>query len=316
MEDAEFVSLSPLKKNYYFLLQSMFNKRGEFYYKDAYFAAALNCEIDTISKIRREFVKKGWITIVPGRWDKHGRGISTTYKSVRWAKTPKKEEGLQFAKFQRYALEMMLDDEVSHDSIVVYVALSYWKHFNFIDDDNGNTVFFITKSKLKELTGFNGIEKLESCIKELYSKIKYDGDDHLFEYKDLYHKFKFYSWSNPSDPAESEINYKCQKAFWDKVVKRGKELQEKKQKAANKKQLAELESVYDYFKECYNNAYNSLPNPYSQQINELINIASKIGVENTKKAINYFFLDVSHKKRNNLSRFLEQKVWEKLTNVK
>lgn len=316
METPEFVNLSPAKKSYYFLLQSMFNKFGQFYYRDSNFAAALNCSDDTIKKARREFVKKGWITVIPGRRDKHGRGLATQYTSVKWSRPPQKDDGFQFSPFQRYSLEMLLNKKLSLDCVVVYMSLSYWSYFHQLEDG----AFFITKSQLKELTGLKGMNQIEECIEELYDSFQYASGSHLFEYDDQYHKYKFEKWATPSEPSEDEGNRSIQKRFWDNVMKQGKVLQEKKQSKAKEKELAEVIGICEYFKMRYKDYYGIEPNPDAFQMHDLILATKEIGELDMRHAINRYFIDdikgLYRSQRRTMKKFLDLRYWEKHVSVK
>lgn len=317
VKNEEFKELSSLKKSYYFLLQSMANKFGEFYYRDTNFAAALDCSDEAIKKARREFVKKGWITIIPGRRDKHGRGIATQYTFVKWSKPPQKDDGKRFAPIQRYTLEMILNNGLSADCIVTYIVLTYWKHFHELEDG----AFFITKTQLKELTGLKGMNKIDNCLEELYNSIHYSGGSHLFEFADQYHKYKFSKWATPAEPSDDETNRKNQKRFWDNVVKQGQLLQEKRQTKEKDRQLKELSAVYEYFKQRYQDYYGIMPNPSDNQIKELLLQSRVIGELDMRYAVNHYFTEqtikgVSSSQRRTLKKFLDLKLWENNTSVK
>lgn len=293
----------------------MFNKFGEFYRQDAIFAAALNCKINTIAIARREFAKLEWIGFVPGRMDRHGRGVSTVYKAVKWSTTPKKGEGKQFVPFQRYALEILLRYEMSYESIVVYVALSYFRYLKEVEDDNGN-YFFITKKKLKELTGIDSQGKIEKCLAELYQKFQYDDGDHLFEYKDQYHKYKFTDWGLPSDPEDDENSRNNQNNFWDKVSHKAKNLEGKKRENELKRQLSKQHDMIDYFEDKYKSYYGTEPKPFDYDVVAFLSKSKDIGKPVMKLAINQYFnpdvWDVPPSQRRTLKRFLEMKYWERI----
>ena len=265
-ENERFKSLSPTKKCYYFLLQSMFNRQGEFYFSDTNFAAALGCSHETVTKARREFVKNGWIQIQPGMRDKTGRGVSTIYKFVRWANTPKQDEKKRFARVPRYAFEMTLRRSLPYDDIVLWCTLIYWKHLYELEDGN----FFITKSKLKDITGIKGMYKLEKSIDRLYNSIEYRSGDRLFEYQDKYHQIKFTKFSLPEESMEN------QRIFWEGVIQKGRDLQKKKQAKSKTLEYAKLKYIYNFFEKEYEKRYGGVPKPYDEQINRLIMISKRM----------------------------------------
>jgi hypothetical protein len=308
-EDDQFKKLSPLKKTYYFLIQSMANKFGEFYDSDMFFAAALNCSDEAIKKARREFVKKEWIEIVPGRRDKQGRNLATQYKSVKWSTAPKKGDNKQFAGMQRYALEMLLKHQYSHESIVVYITLSYWRNFHRFEEGD----FFIQKSKLRELTGIDSQGKIEKCLDELYN-FQYSGGVHLFEFKDKYHTLHFDKWATPGDPTEDENNREIQKRFWERIKETSKSMQKEKDMKAKKKELSSLEVAWEMFEESYMSKYGNKPSPHEEQITELLAATKEIGLEDMKQVINHFFNadhvpGMTRSQRRTLGKFLSIEYW-------
>jgi hypothetical protein len=285
MESEEFQKLSPIKKCYYWLIQSMANKTGEFYFSDTNFAAALGCSFETITKYRRVFVNKGWIEIVPGKKDKQGRMLATVYTSVKWSKTPKQGEGLRFCPFQRYALEMLLNNKVSIPTVTVYVILNYWRFFHESDDVD----FFITKSQLKKLSGIQSSKKVESCIEELYKSFIFEKGRHLFKYEDDYHRYKFSMWSVPADPTNDINNRDIQKNFWEYVFSKGKELQKSKQATLQEKQLIHSKKVLEYFIKKYKSSYGNIPSPFEVQVKQLAELTNKFGAQHLHMEIDKFF---------------------------
>lgn len=299
IECTEFQKLSSIKKCFYWLIQSWANKNGEFYLSDTNFAAAINCSYDTITKARREFVKAGWIEIVPGKKDKYGRGLATIYKKVKWSKTPQQGEGLRFCPFQRYALEMLLNKKISIPSVIVYVILNYWKFFHESDDED----FFITKSQLKKLSGIQSLTKIESCIEDLYTSFKFNNGSHLFEYENQYHRYKFWEWSVPADPSNDLTNRDIQKKFWENVFSKGQELQKSKQATPSKK-------VLEYFIKKYKNAYGNIPSPSEFQVKQLAQLTNKFGAKKMCRDIDKFFATekisgISPSSRKTLRIFME-----------
>lgn len=314
-EDVLFKKLSPVKKCYYYLLQSEFNKRGEFYFRDADFAAALDVSIETIRKYRREFVKNGWIEIQAGGRDRYGRGLATTYKSVKWAHIDK---GHQFVRVNRIDMDMLLSNigrRFTHDTIVVWVALKYWRMVNTVDD-----VFFIAKSKLVDLTGIKSLTKIDNAFVCLNSFV-FSGGSHLLEYEDRYHRYEIKHLLGWASPSESPDNYGVQSSFWKRVEEKGNDIQfelnEKDKVRRRKKGEVFLEDLYRYFEEKYQEKYEKpLPSNYLSSQDELEAAAKQIGVKEMVKSINHYFAAdhvesvTSHNaKTRTLANFLKLKYW-------
>lgn len=312
-ENEQFRKLSPLKKCYYFMLQSRFNKQREFYCRDTEFAAALNCSDKSIKAARPEFIKNGWIDVIPGHKDKRGRGLSTVYKSVKWSDPPKKGDNKQFYAMQRYAFEMILQKNYMHESVVVYLVLNYWRGFNRFDEGD----FYITKSKLRELTNIDSMDKIEKCLEEL-STFRYAGETPLFKYKDKYHNFHFDEWAMPADPMDDDNARTIQKTYWQSIAAKGKELEKEKQAKLQKEKLKELSHVVDLFKSKFTDYYNQKPANYDYQAADLLSETEKIGVERMEKAINGFFSEksipgVPPSSKRTLGKFLSIRYWETIS---
>jgi hypothetical protein len=309
-QNEQFRKLSPLKKTYYFLLQSMANKFGEFYYSDMNFAAALNCSEEAIKKARREFSKNGWIEIVPGRRDKQGRNLATKYTKVKWSTTPKKGDDKQFSVMQRYAFEMLLRKGFAHESIIIYLMLNYWRNFHRFEKGD----FFIQKSKLRELTRIDSSRKIESCLQELYT-FTYSQGSHLFEYKDKYHTYNFDKWTIPADPTDDENSRELQKRHWEQVMDKGKEMQRQKQLKIQKKELSSLEHAWDLFQLNYMDKYGTRPAPYGNQVTLLLSATKEIGLDRMESVISHYFKSDSipglpRSQRRSLGKFLSMEYWK------
>lgn len=298
-ENNEFKKLSPVYKAYYYLLQSQFNRKGMFYASDGFFAATLDCSIESIRKARRLFKKLGWITIGEGKLDKGGRGLATTYYYVKWAAT---KESNRFAQISRSTFTTLLKNginiaRIKCPMIVTYISLCYWRQFNSYDNDD----FFITKTKLRELTGFNNVIDPIKCTQQT---IEFTDGSHLFNYKDEHFKLKITKWVNVAEPSKDENTRKQQYEYWDMVKQRGKHLQRKldyKEEARNKKKG---EWIAEQFKEKYIEKYNTKPQFYSQQYEELGCLYKKMGKDKLLLEINAFFENETFDSRKTLGQFI------------
>lgn len=202
MEDSEeFRGLTPTEKVYYFQLISEFNLRQkEFYKADLEFAVMLALSEDKIRRARRKFQYLGFLNIKPG-FRSRGKGVATSYLSIRWNKPG---EGEFFAQFHRYVFESMLSKvrsgKLKHSDVLIYVYLSYlqWKNRGANDGK-----FYIAKRLLNELTN---VADSTSAVVRLHALYTFTSGAHLFEYKDQYHKIAFDKWTTLADPSEDENN--------------------------------------------------------------------------------------------------------------
>jgi hypothetical protein len=323
IEDEIFKVLSPIKKLYYFLLQSKFNKEGTFYYRDADFAAALSCSPETIKKARTEFSKNGWIKFKSGHQDKQGRGVATTYSSVKWAETPNKNEaykGNRFAMMQRFSFEMLLDEILNnrfkHDDCLIWLCLEYWSLLNYTEGDD--LQFFISKGQLKDLTGIQSQNKIDTSLSDLYYKFEFSGGSHLFEFKDKYHRYDFIKWSKWATPSESEGNYNAYKRYWDKVQNKAQQIQGKINRDTQKRELKRIGKSLTLFKNMYEKYYGVEPNITEDQALLFKKVISKVGDEKASYAIQSYFkaeqiTGIYKSQRRTLGQFLKLKYWDKVS---
>lgn len=310
IEHPSFHSLTPTQKLYMWFIISEFNLRGQFYLSDLQAAVTIGAKEETIRKARPILQNLGFIETRPGFKGADGRGVATSYLAVPWARTPKKGEGKQFKKQDRYTFETLLEqvrnDQFSISDVVVYVYLNYIRQFNQKDD-----AFYISKSELKELTN---IQKADECIRNLYNNFTYSGGEHLFEFEDRYHGFRIEEWAQAKVDGErayqrlQEIRTKVEQI---RQAQRGREIE----RANERGELIDPVQLPDMFKELYKQRYGKKPALDWGQEERLIELGKKHGVKGVGNRLRqYMTADVvpnpTNAKHRTLGRFL--RIYEEL----
>ena len=274
IEHDEFKKLSPVQKLYYWFLASEFNRRGEFYKDDAWFAAALGLKsINTIERARRKFKKMGFIDFTSGGWTKGQRPYATTYHNIKWARPTGKGEGLQYVEQHRYAFNALLNrirsGNLTHADVTVYVYLNYvFKLFNG----------YIRKSDFQKLV--YSISQPMNNLKNLYNNFSFANGSLLFEYKDHYHSIEITKWSYFADPAEDENNRKLEEEYYQEIDNRKTELRKEKSKkeiqnAGKRGKLIYPEQLPLVFKAAYEEMYQTTCVLDGNKKDELIELGKK-----------------------------------------
>jgi hypothetical protein len=202
----ELTKLPPSAKVYHWQLMSEFNLcQGEFYKSDLEMAAMLNVKEKTIQRARKSLNGLGLIKATSG-FRSRGKGIATTYNWVKDAITGDIElyDGDSYTKMHRHTFNMLLrlmrQGSINHDGIVRYVCLDYWMQRN-----GNHTEFFISKRKLNGLTNLSNRCDDFSRILNSFYQCRASQDRQIFGYKEDYHQWQFYGWSNYADPREDEL---------------------------------------------------------------------------------------------------------------
>lgn len=200
LANPEYKELPVSHRLYLLYVISEFNWRGSFYQADQEVAAALDVSISTLRRARRSCGERGWVEYRSGFQDERERNVATRYDDV-----PHADPQEPFSKMPHHSLRMVLDQvrrgNFKRKDALVYNYLGYWRQ-QCTYKRNGNTDFFITKRKLRELTG---IHDSPGCVDRLYEKFQYSGGDHLFEYSG-YRRLTFTNWGWPADPDEDQRN--------------------------------------------------------------------------------------------------------------
>jgi hypothetical protein len=300
IEDEVFVKLTPTEKLYYWLVVSEFNLNDgqEFYRADDWFAAALKLSTIKIRTARRKLQALRWLEIVPGRRDKHGRNLTTTYKNVKWAMPPDKESGMQFAKIHRMTFEVLIDEmrdgHFTHEEVVIYVYLRYW--FKTTRSEYIN----LKKSEMKRITG---IPKTPEYIKSLHQKFRFSDDEScLFHYVD---KYRLMSFSNLESVAFNQDRVLRIRKRIDAAVNalREKEAQKQRQKSKNNGVIF-AEDLEDVFRDLYFERYEKKAQLFGQEKVMLKEFGQHYDVELVAKAMRVYMFNHEGKGRNTLSSFL------------
>lgn len=202
MEGDEFRKWPPGERLYYLRLIDEANERhGEtFYMSDLRLAAELGISERTIRRARSRAKKLGWLDFVPGRVDLRGNHLATTYHRVQWAMP---EPGQAYCLVSRWlfriALDFCRDKALSPADVVVYMALAYWqwKHREAFREVGG---FYISKSKLRELTGLQDAPKRVGYIASAFKEAGWQP----FKVADSWHHLNILGWGEPPGPGTSE----------------------------------------------------------------------------------------------------------------
>lgn len=333
IENPEFVAMSPSQKVYYLALVSEFNLRGEFYRSDQEFAVLIGAatdkepvkypftldrrdgclygvSVDTIRRARRELQKKGWIAYKPGTRSRRGT-VATTYKQVRHARAA---EEMFFAPMHRHTFDMLLDQarrgQFTHADLVAYTALVYWGYKHGRPGD-----FFITKGKLRELTG---LESAPDHVARLHDRFKYAGGRPLFDYQDTHQRLRFTEWRTAADPEKDETNREIAKR-WEREVEAAtqaaRQAKERRQRVNVPPALAHEpapEDLLKAFEELFRQRYGDLSGAGVREAaaRELLKLGRRFGAPVVLKALLVYFraADVPNRtgaNRRTLRNFLE-----------
>jgi hypothetical protein len=214
LEDEQFKILTPIDKIFYWYLASEFNLWGELVCSDLKASQALSVSLPKIRATRRKFQKNGWIDVQSG-FIKGERKFATKYRKVEWS-IPSKRLKKQFVKMDRQVFESLLDlirrKILTHADVVVLICLHYWKNLLNgwgVQGNRGAEEFFITKKKLRELTGIRDCAKI---VAGLYEKAIFAGGIHLFQYVDNHSTFNFTEWL--VKPGGQEDNEEKHNSAW------------------------------------------------------------------------------------------------------
>lgn len=231
IENPEFQAIPATFKLLYWLLVSEYNLDGKFSKDDSWLAAVLNCTPKTIQSARKKLKEMELI-----KTQISSGGI--VYSEVKFAIVPKAEKakGSYFTWMNRYQFEDVLyyassakGKRFNHGDIVTYVALTYWRYRT----RNTDNEFYISKSKLRELTGYADAPQ---SVSKLYDAYVFNSDDdedaeHLFEFEDRHRKLYFYGWNISADPENNEGNASNAADMIADIERRAKKMRNEKRQA-------------------------------------------------------------------------------------
>lgn len=221
MEGEQFRTMSPTKKVYLWLLMGQFNRRGGTFYKtDLEIAVTLNVCKKSIERARGTLSELGWIKVKPGFQNSRGQGIATRYLDVTWSTISALDEGDFWAPMDYYSFHMMLNrlrrGTLQPADLVVYVFLTYWRHWKCQGRWRDEDKFYISKRDLRRLTNLvNAPKRLE----KLYENFVFCCGTHFFEF-DGYNKLTITNWRIAADPDENENNRRNAKQWIEEIKER------------------------------------------------------------------------------------------------
>lgn len=310
LKDDAFKEMQSSWKMYYFLLQSEYNLRdksfynedssGDFYERDAKFAAMLNVSLksNNISKARKKFIEKNWIDANPGTLTRGGQRKATEYTYVRWAMPT--QEKKTWAKVDRatflYLLKKLRDKPRFHDVLVVWIGLLFicLSKKTAWGGVRGVNSFTLNKKDIADYANQSQpkIKKALDALKELgfiQSWFEPKLNSYHIEHFTLYGHQRKGGYSYGEEVWFEKVQPISK--FLDEVELEGAERSQEKARKQAEGTLEKHHDVFEIYSRCFQAVYKDNPTFESEEtrIMQLKSLINKIGANTVKKDIvNYF----------------------------
>lgn len=209
--DPRYQLLTPRERLYVEYIASKYSRRGPFYESDLEVAITLGVSEVEVRHTRRKVGlaaerghekwvlsdaaqsgwRQAWIAYTAG-WKQGAKVMATQYLDVPIS-TPVKHEF--YAPVDTFTFEQLLalvrHKLLTHADVAVWLALSY--HYRHSRGDKQNHQFYITKKRLRELSGVSNVVR---SAEHLYESVSCLDGSHLFEWTDNCYRLVFSKWNS------------------------------------------------------------------------------------------------------------------------